>query len=69
MMVVHTTFSPIRGRVSYYKRNITIKHDAQILARGIQSLLDKYNTVEGCIPCKGDPKRKLEGLPKQRVTT
>ena len=41
------------------KGNLMIKHDAQILARGIQSILDKYNTVEGCIPCKGDPKRKL----------
>ena len=41
------------------KGNLTIKHNAQILARGIQSILDKYNTAEGCIPCKGDPKRKL----------
>jgi len=24
-----------------------------------EKLLDKYNTAEGCIPCKGDPKRKL----------
>jgi len=36
-----------------------INHNTQILARGIQSILDKYNTAEGCIPCKGDPKRKL----------
>jgi len=36
-----------------------IEHNTQILARGIQSILDKYNTAEGCIPCKGDPKRKL----------
>ena len=36
-----------------------IEHNTQILARGIQSILDKYNTTEGCIPCKGDPKRKL----------
>ena len=41
------------------KGNLTIKHNTQILARGIQSTLDKYNTAEGCIPCKGDPKRKL----------
>jgi len=59
MMVAHTTFSPIRGRVFYCKGNIMIKHGTQILARGIQSILDKYNTVEGCIPCKEDPKRKL----------
>jgi len=43
----------------FCKGNLTIKHNAQILARGIQSILDKYNTAEGCIPCKGDPKRKL----------
>ena len=41
------------------KGNLPIKHNTQILARGIQSILDKYNTAEGCIPCKGDPKRKL----------
>jgi len=41
------------------KGNLTIEHNAQILARRIQSILDKYNTAEGCIPCKGDPKRKL----------
>jgi len=41
------------------KGNLTIEHNAQILARGIQSILDKYNPAEGCIPCKGDPKRKL----------
>jgi len=41
------------------KDNLMIKHNTQILARGIQSILDKYNTAEGCIPCKGDPKRKL----------
>jgi len=42
------------------KGNITIKHDAQILTRGIQSILDKYNTIEDAyVPCKGDPKRKL----------
>ena len=41
------------------KGNLMIKHNAQILAGGIQSILDKYNTAEGCIPCKGDPKRKL----------
>jgi len=41
------------------KGNLTIKHNTQILARGIQSILDKYNTAEGCISCKGDPKRKL----------
>jgi len=41
------------------KGNLTIKYNTQILARGIQSILDKYNTAEGCIPCKGDPKRKL----------
>jgi len=41
------------------KGNLTIEHNTQILARGIQSILDKYNTAEGCIPCKGDPKRKL----------
>jgi len=31
-----------------------IKHNTQILTRGIQCILDKYNTAEGCIPCKGD---------------
>jgi len=41
------------------KGNLTIEHNTQILARGIQSILDKYNTAEGCIPCKGHPKRKL----------
>jgi len=41
------------------KGNLMIEHNTQILARGIQSILDKYNTAEGCIPCKGDPKRKL----------
>ena len=41
------------------KGNLMIKHNTQIFARGIQSILDKYNTAEGCIPCKGDPKRKL----------
>ena len=45
--------------VGICKGNLMIKHDAQILARGMQSILDKYNMVEGCIPCKGDPKRKL----------
>ena len=45
--------------VANYKGNLTIEHNTQILARGIQSILDKYNTTEGCIPCKGDPKRKL----------
>jgi len=44
---------------SYCKGNLTIKHNTQILARGIQSILDKYNTAEGCIPCKGNSKRKL----------
>jgi len=44
---------------TFCKGNLTIKHSTQILARGIQSILDKYNTAEGCIPCKGDPKRKL----------
>jgi len=29
------------------KGNLMIKHNAQILARGIQSILDKYNTAEG----------------------
>ena len=41
------------------KGNLMIEHNTQILARGIQSILDKYNTAEGCISCKGDPKRKL----------
>ena len=41
------------------KSNLMIEHNTQILAKGIQSILDKYNTAEGCIPCKGDPKRKL----------
>jgi len=41
------------------KGNLMVRHNAQILARGIQSILDKYNIVEGCIPCQGDPKRKL----------
>jgi len=59
MMVVCMTFGPIRGRVFYCKGNLTIEHNTQILARGIRSILDKYNTAEGCIPCKGDPKRKL----------
>jgi len=59
MMVVCMTFGPIRRRVFYCKGNLMIKHNAQILARGIQSILDKYNTVEGCISCKRDPKRKL----------
>jgi len=59
MMVACMTFGPIRRRVFYCKGNLTIKHNTQILARGIQSILDKYNTAEGCIPCKGDPKRKL----------
>jgi len=45
--------------MSLCKGNLTIKLNTQILARGIQSILDKYNTDEGCIPCKGDPKRKL----------
>ena len=45
--------------LGHCKGNLTIEHNAQILARGIQSILDKYNTAEGCIPCKGDPKRKL----------
>ena len=39
--------------------NLMIKHSTHILARGIQSILDKYNTAEGHIPCKGDPKKKL----------
>jgi len=43
----------------FCKGNLMIEHNTQILARGIQSILDKYNTAEGCIPCKGDPKRKL----------
>jgi len=59
MMVVCMTFSPIGGRVFYCKGNLMIKHNTQILARGIQSILDKYYTAEGCIPCKRDPKRKL----------
>ena len=41
------------------KGNLTIEHNTQILAMGIQSILDKYNTAEVCIPCKRDPKRKL----------
>jgi len=41
------------------KGNLTIEHNTQICARGIQGILDKYNTAEGCIPYKGDPKRKL----------
>jgi len=41
------------------KGNLMIEHNTQILARGIQNILDKYNTAEECIPCKGDPKRKL----------
>jgi len=41
------------------KGNLMIKHNVQILARGIQSVLDKYSTAEGCIPSKGDLKKKL----------
>jgi len=26
-----------------------IEHNTQMLARGIQSILDKYNTAEGCM--------------------
>jgi len=48
-----------KERVFYCKGNLMIKHNAQILTRGIQSILDKYNIAEECIPCKGDPKRKL----------
>ena len=43
----------------WIKGNLMIEHNTQILARGIQSILDEYNTAEGCIPCNGDPKRKL----------
>jgi len=42
-----------------------IKHNAQILARGIQSILDKYNTAEGCIPYKGDPRENSEDSPSE----
>jgi len=56
--------SPKERTNSGCKGNLTIKHNTQILARGIQSILGKYNTAEGCIPCKGGPKRKLSGLPK-----
>jgi len=59
MMVACMTFGPIRERVFYCKGNLMIKHNTQILARGIQSILDKYNSAEGCIPHKGDPKRQL----------
>ena len=64
MMVAHMTFSPIRERVLYCKGNLMIKHNAQILARGIQSILDKYNTAEGCIPCKGGSKEKTLRTPQ-----
>jgi len=43
-----------------------IEHNAQILARGIQSVLDKYSTAEGCIPCKGDPKEKTLRTPQAK---
>jgi len=56
------------SQCSVCKGNLTTEHNAQILARGIQSILDKYSTAEGCIPCKGDTKRKLWGTPKKRVT-
>jgi len=55
---VHDLWSN-KGRIFYCKGNLTIEHNVQILARGIQSILDKYSTTKGCIPCKGDPKRKL----------
>jgi len=49
------------GHLATYhcKGNLMIEHNTQILARGIRSILDKYNTADGCIPCKGDPKRKF----------
>ena len=55
-MVAHAVAfeSPVAKLYHSCKGNLTIKHNAQILARGIQSILDKYNTAEGCIPCKGN---------------
>jgi len=55
--IIYQSFNALLEQLC--KGNPMIRHGAQILARGIQSILDKYNTVEGCIPCKGDPKRKL----------
>ena len=49
----------LQWQVWVCKGNLMIEYNTQILSRGIQSILDKYNTAEGCIPCKGDPKRKL----------
>jgi len=42
-----------------------IKHNAQILARGIQSILDKYNTAEGCILCKGIQRENSKDSPRK----
>jgi len=47
------TFSPIRRRFFYCKGNLTIEHNTQILARGIQSILDKIAAVRNQHPlCK-----------------
>jgi len=47
MMVAHMTFSPIKGRFFYCKGNLTIKHNAQIIARGIQRENSKDSPSEG----------------------
>ena len=47
------------------KGNLTIEHNTRILARGIQSILDKYNTAEGCIPCKGIQRENSKDSPSE----
>jgi len=42
-----------------------IEHNTQILARGIQSILDKYNTAEGCIPYKGIQRENSKDSPSK----
>jgi len=47
MMVACMTFGPIRGRVFYCKGNLTIEHNTQILARGIQRENSKDSPSKG----------------------
>jgi len=65
MMVACTMFGRIRERVFYCQGNLTTEHSTQILARGIQSILDKYNTAERCIPCKGIQRENSKYSPSE----
>jgi len=40
-------------------------NDVQILARGIQTVLDTYSTDEGCIACKGIQRENSKDSPSE----